>query len=98
MFEFDFNEINWMDELCCFIDCSPCLSDLAIFVKLAISNAIRDIEIEFNFDQGVCSNGGVVATALDFESGHPGSNPEWGLIYYCFDHCTGLTRAFIPSG
>ena len=24
----------------------------------------------------------VVITAYDSESGHPGSNPEWGLIYY----------------
>ena len=29
----------------------------------------------------VCS-GSVVVTAYDFESGHPGSNPEWGSIYY----------------
>ena len=29
----------------------------------------------------VCS-GSVVVTACDFESGRPGSNPEWGLIYY----------------
>ena len=26
--------------------------------------------------------GSVVVTAYDFESCHPGSNPEWGLIYY----------------
>ena len=29
----------------------------------------------------LCS-GSVVVTAYDFESGRPGSNPEWGLIYY----------------
>ena len=29
----------------------------------------------------VCS-GSVVVTAYDFESGRPGSNPEWGPIYY----------------
>ena len=29
----------------------------------------------------VCS-GSVVVTAYDFESGRPGSSPEWGLIYY----------------
>ena len=29
----------------------------------------------------VCS-GSVVVTASDFESGRPGSNPEWGLICY----------------
>ena len=27
-------------------------------------------------------SGSVVVTAYDFESGRPGSNPEWGLIYY----------------
>ena len=29
----------------------------------------------------MCS-GSVVVTAYDFESGRPGSSPEWGLIYY----------------
>ena len=29
----------------------------------------------------MCS-GSVVVTAYDFEFGRPGSNPEWGLIYY----------------
>ena len=29
----------------------------------------------------VCS-GSLVVTAYDFESGRPGLNPEWGLIYY----------------
>ena len=29
----------------------------------------------------VCS-GSVVVTAYDSESDRPGSNPEWGLIYY----------------
>ena len=29
----------------------------------------------------VCS-GSVVVAAYDFESGRPGSNPEWGIIYY----------------
>ena len=29
----------------------------------------------------VCS-GSVVVTAYDFESGGPGLNPKWGLIYY----------------
>ena len=43
----------------------------------------------------LCS-GSVVVTAYDSESGHPGSNPERGLIYCGFDHCIGLTRAFIP--
>ena len=27
-------------------------------------------------------SGSVVVTAFDSESGRPGSNPEWGLIYY----------------
>ena len=29
----------------------------------------------------LCS-GSVVVTAYDSESRHPGSNPEWGIIYY----------------
>ena len=29
----------------------------------------------------MCS-GSVVVTAYDFKSGHPGSNPEWGPMYY----------------
>ena len=29
----------------------------------------------------MCS-GSVVVTAFDFESGRPGSNPEWGQIYF----------------
>ena len=29
----------------------------------------------------MCS-GSELVTAYDFESGHPGSNPEWELIYY----------------
>ena len=29
----------------------------------------------------MCS-GSVVVTAYDFESARPGSNPEWGPIYY----------------
>ena len=40
----------------------------------------------------VCS-GGVVITAYDFESGRPGSNHEWGLIYY---EARSLHRAY-PS-
>ena len=46
----------------------------------------------------VCS-GSVVVTAYDSKSGCPGSNPEWGgNILWGFDHCIGLTRAFIPPG
>ena len=33
------------------------------------------------FSTTMCS-GSVVVTAYDFESSHPGSNPEWGPIYY----------------
>ena len=36
---------------------------------------------DFLFISSVCS-GSVVVTAYDFESGCPGSNPEWGPIYY----------------
>ena len=36
---------------------------------------------DFLFISSVCS-GSVVVTAYDFESGRPGSNPEWGPIYY----------------
>ena len=32
-------------------------------------------------EYAVCS-GSVVVTAYDFESGCPGSNPKWRLIYY----------------
>ena len=32
-------------------------------------------------DHTMCS-GSVVVTAYDSESGRPGSNPEWGLLYY----------------
>ena len=32
--------------------------------------------------QSADCSGRVVVTANDFESGHPDSSPEWGLIYY----------------
>ena len=32
--------------------------------------------------RGLVCSGSVVVTAYDSESGRPGSNPEWGLIYY----------------
>ena len=35
----------------------------------------------YNFTVQVCS-GSVAVTACDFESGRPGSNPEWGIICY----------------
>ena len=46
----------------------------------------------------MCS-GSVVVTAHDSESGRPGSNPEWGLIYYM--RLRSLHRAYPslhPSG
>ena len=45
----------------------------------------------------MCS-GSVVVTAYDYESGRPGSDPEWGLIYYQAA-ITALTyRSLHPSG
>ena len=43
---------------------------------LLVSNVYSHIS-----DISVCS-GSVVVNAYDSESGRPGSNPEWGLIYY----------------
>ena len=40
----------------------------------------------------VCS-GSVVATAYDSESGRPGSNPEWGPMYYE----TSITAQGLPE-
>ena len=37
--------------------------------------------LRFSLPLPSCS-GSVVVTAYDSESGRPGSNPEWGLIYY----------------
>ena len=34
------------------------------------------------YDLDLACSGSVVVTAYDFEPGHPGSNPEWGPIYY----------------
>ena len=43
--------------------------------------------------------GSVVVTAYDFESGRPGSNPEWGLIYYKASiTAQGLPEPSHPSG
>ena len=33
-------------------------------------------------EQHIVCSGSVVVTAYDSESGRPGSNPEWVLIYY----------------
>ena len=42
---------------------------------------------------GCVKSGSVVVTAYDFESGRPGSNPEWGLIYYK----TSITAQGLPE-
>ena len=42
-----------------------------------------------------CS-GSVEVTAYDSESGRPGSNPEWGLIYYeALITAQGLPDSFV---
>ena len=46
-------------------------------VKLIWSSIILHIHYKL-----MCAVVVVVITAYDFESGRPGSNPEWGLIYY----------------
>ena len=43
--------------------------------------AFLKVHLVTSAHSAVCS-GSVVVTAYDFESGHPGSNPEWGPIYY----------------
>ena len=62
---------------------------------------VSSFQFNFHFQIHVCS-GSVVVAAYDFESGRPGSNPEWQWVrvnkLYGFDHCTGLTRAFIHPG
>ena len=45
-----------------------------------MKNNLEDAIRCFNYLY-VCS-GSVVVTAYDSESGRPGSNPEWGTIYY----------------
>ena len=42
---------------------------------------MSEAETSEQWDYHKCS-GSVVVTAYDSESGCPGSNPEWGLIYY----------------
>ena len=46
-----------------------------------IATILTDSEHISIFNLLVCS-GSAVVTACDFESGRPGSNPEWGPIYY----------------
>ena len=44
----------------------------------------REFQFQYRaalYDLYMCS-GSVVVTTYDSESGRPGSNPEWGLIYY----------------
>ena len=63
-----------------------------------IATILTDSEHISIFNLLVCS-GSAVVTACDFKSGRPGSNPEWGPIYYeALIPCTGLTGAFIPPG
>ena len=45
----------------------------------------------------VCS-GSVVVTAYDSESGRPGANPEWGLIYYEASITAQAYPSLHPSG
>ena len=50
--------------------------------KISETLVFETNQLDYNTIQyNVCS-GSVVVTAYDFESGRPGSNPEWGLIYY----------------
>ena len=44
----------------------------------------------------VCS-GSVVVTAYDLEFSCPGSNPEWGLIYYKSLHFAFAQQQFVPT-
>ena len=41
-----------------------------------------DMDIKFKVAPHPMCSGSVVVTAYDFESGRPGSNPEWEPIYY----------------
>ena len=41
----------------------------------------KQIDLHVIYSPKLCS-GSVVVTAYDSESGRPGSNPEWGLIYH----------------
>ena len=45
--------------------------------KIKLNNSQLDDSVYIYF---LCS-GSVVVTAYDFESNHPGSNPEWGSIH-----------------
>ena len=52
--------------------------DLPILARRADLCAIK---LHISMISLLCS-GSLVVTAYDFESGHPDSNPEWGLICY----------------
>ena len=56
------------DFICYFVHGKPRFSPILKYVKTMMITA------------EVC--GSVVVTVFDSESGRPGSNPEWGLIYY----------------
>ena len=50
-----------------------------------------------HFQYEVKCSGSVVVTTYDFESGGPGSSPEWGPIYYQYTmRLRSLNRAY-PS-
>ena len=47
-----------------------------------MANYGKDLMVLVRIEYTTVCSGSVVVTAYDFESGRPGSNPEWGLIYY----------------
>ena len=67
-----------------------CNKSVYNFIAQEYTSAIMQETLWF---VSVCS-GSVVVTAYDSESGRPGSNPEWGLIYYKASiYVTGLRGA-----
>ena len=55
---------------------------LCVLYLYLTENSGRKIEATHTQQNFLVCSGSVVVTAYDFESGRPGSNPEWGLIYY----------------
>ena len=55
-------------------------SDKSDYLIAVVINVLK-LTTVYSGSVVVCS-GSVVVTAYDFESGLPGSNPEWGQIYY----------------
>ena len=53
---------------------------------------------EFQWQRLIVCSGSVVVTAYDFESGRPGSNPDWGPIYSKASITAQGLWAFIPPG